>query len=93
MWTCAICKVEHSSLPLCFGAEAPWRALASEAEFDERVELTKDQCVVDGQHFFIRGHASSFTLSRTTMTINRAICLDRTPNQWIADQPVPAAGI
>jgi hypothetical protein len=56
MWTCAICKAEHDTLPLCFGAEAPWRALVPEAEFDERVELTEDQCVVDGQHFFIRGH-------------------------------------
>ena len=56
MWTCAICKAQHSSLPLCFGADAPWRALAPEAEFDERVELTADQCVVDGEHFFVRGH-------------------------------------
>lgn len=56
MWTCVICKSEHSSLPLCFAAEAPWRALAAEAEFDDRVELTKDQCVVDGRHFLIRGH-------------------------------------
>ena len=56
MWTCAICGVEHSSLPLCFGAEAPWRAFAAESEFDERVELTKDQCVVDAEHFFVRGH-------------------------------------
>ena len=56
MWTCAICKTEHSSLPLCFGAEAPWRAFATEAEFEERVELTDDQCVIDEQHFFVRGH-------------------------------------
>jgi hypothetical protein len=56
MWTCAICKAQDSSLPLCFGAEAPWRALASEAEFDKRVELSADQCVVDGEHFFVRGH-------------------------------------
>jgi hypothetical protein len=55
MWTCAICKAQHSP-PLCFGADAPWRALAPEAEFDERVELTGDQCVVDGEHFFVRGH-------------------------------------
>jgi hypothetical protein len=56
MWTCALCKAQHSSLPLCFGADAPWRALAPEAEFDDRVELTADQCVVDEQHFFVRGH-------------------------------------
>jgi hypothetical protein len=56
MWKCAICAIEHDDLPLCFGAEAPWRTLVAEADFDDRVELTKDQCVVDGKYFFIRGH-------------------------------------
>lgn len=56
MWTCAICDAKHSSLPLCFGADPPWRAFVPEAEFDKRVELNKDQCVVDREHFFIRGH-------------------------------------
>lgn len=27
-----------------------------ESEFSERVDLTKDQCVVDEEHFFVRGH-------------------------------------
>jgi len=43
-------------MPLCFGAEAPWSALVPESEFDQRVELTDDQCVVDESHFFVRGH-------------------------------------
>ena len=43
-------------MPLCFGIEAPWRALVPEGEFAQRVELTPDQCVVDRQTFFIRGH-------------------------------------
>jgi len=43
-------------LPLCFGADAPWEALVPEAEFNDRVDLTADQCVVDGEHFFVRGH-------------------------------------
>ncbi|MGO9249589.1 MAG: DUF2199 domain-containing protein, partial [Solirubrobacteraceae bacterium] len=55
-WTCRTCGVEHTDVPLCFGIEAPWRALVPESEFDQRVDLTSDQCVVDGQHFFIRGH-------------------------------------
>jgi hypothetical protein len=55
-WKCHICEIEHEEVPLCFSIEAPWRALVPEAEFAQRVELTKDQCVVDGQHFFIRGH-------------------------------------
>ena len=55
-WKCNICGVEHDDRPLCFGAEAPWRALVPESEFSDRVELTQDQCVVDGKTFFIRGH-------------------------------------
>lgn len=56
MWTCATCGVEHASLPLCFGADAPWRTFVPQREFNGRVQLTADQCVVDGQYFFIRGH-------------------------------------
>jgi len=36
--------------------EAPWRAFVPDEEFERRVELTKSLCVVDGEHFFIRGH-------------------------------------
>lgn len=44
-------------MPTCFASEAPWRQLGvDECEFASRVELTKDQCVVDEKHFFIRGH-------------------------------------
>ena len=56
MWTCVRCRTEHSSLPLCFGAGAPWRQLVPESEFEKRVELNDDQCVVDETHFFVRGH-------------------------------------
>src|SRR5436190_1947869 len=55
-WKCRSCGVEHSDIPLCFGIEAPWRALVPEDEFERRVALTTDQCVVDELHFFIRGH-------------------------------------
>ena len=55
-WKCHTCGVEHDELPLCFGIEAPWRALVPEGEFAQRVELTPDQCVVDGKEFFVRGH-------------------------------------
>ena len=55
-WRCNTCGVEHTEIPLCFGIEAPWRALVPENEFAQRVELTSDQCVVDDQTFFIRGH-------------------------------------
>jgi hypothetical protein len=55
-WTCRACGVEHADIPRCFGIEAPWRALVPESEFARRVELTLDQCVVDEQTFFVRGH-------------------------------------
>ena len=55
-WKCHICGIEHDDLPDCFGIESPWPALVPEAEFEARVELTRDQCVVDGEHFFVRGH-------------------------------------
>lgn len=55
-WKCATCGIEHTDAPLCFGVDAPWRALVPENEFARRVELTADQCVVDEKEFFIRGH-------------------------------------
>ena len=55
-WNCSICGKEHGDLPTCFGMEAPWRDLVPEAEFQTRVELNVDQCIVDGKHFFVRGH-------------------------------------
>lgn len=55
-WKCGTCGVEHDDIPTCFGIEAPWRALVPETEFDQRVELSPDQCVVDRKTFFIRGH-------------------------------------
>ena len=55
-WKCEICGIEHQDIPSCFGVEAPWRGLVPDHEFDARVELTADQCVVDEKIFFIRGH-------------------------------------
>jgi hypothetical protein len=37
--------------------EVPWQLLrVAESEFKTRVDLTADQCVIDEEHFFIRGH-------------------------------------
>ena len=55
-WTCQTCGCEHADIPLCFGIEAPWRALVPESEFAQRVDITPDQCVVDEETFFVRGH-------------------------------------
>jgi len=55
-WTCPTCGAEDDDIPLCFGVEAPWRSLVPEDEFARRVDLMDDLCVIDEQHFFIRGH-------------------------------------
>jgi hypothetical protein len=57
-WKCELCGVEHEGVPTCFGIEAPWPALVAEDEFEKRVELSADQCVVDEKDFFIRGHVN-----------------------------------
>jgi hypothetical protein len=55
-WKCRVGGKKHDSVPNCFGIEAPWRAFVPDDEFDLRVKLSKDQCVIDEAHFFIRGH-------------------------------------
>jgi hypothetical protein len=55
-WKCPDCGKEHEDLPICFGIEAPWKALVPEEEFEKRVQLNRDVCVVDEEQFFIRGH-------------------------------------
>ncbi len=55
-WKCPVCGDVAADLPLCFGIEAPWRRLVPEREFEARVDLTADQCVVDQRSFFVRGH-------------------------------------
>lgn len=55
-WKCAVCGVEHEESPLCFASEAPWPMLVPENEFKQRVELSRDQCIVDRRTFFVRGH-------------------------------------
>jgi hypothetical protein len=40
-----------------YGAEAPWRLMGvAEDDFAQRVDLNADLCVVDGEHYFVRGH-------------------------------------
>lgn len=56
LWKCHTCGIEHDDLPDCFGLEAPWPALVPESEFDARVKMNRDQCIVDEEHFFVRGH-------------------------------------
>ena len=46
----------REQLPLCYSSAAPWKMMVSESEVDERVRMTEDTCIVDGEAFFIRGH-------------------------------------
>jgi hypothetical protein len=53
---CHACGEYHAELPMEFGADAP--ASYSQIPEDERelrCDLTPDLCVIDDQHFFIRG--------------------------------------
>jgi len=41
---------------MSFGAEVPhWYDAVAPEERERRIELTSDQCVIDEEHFFIRG--------------------------------------
>jgi hypothetical protein len=55
-WKCHTCGIEHDDLPTCFGALAPCHEMVPADEFASRVILSEDQCVVDEEYFFIRGH-------------------------------------
>ena len=52
---CSRCNEWHEGMP-SFGADAPlYYYDIPEAERAERCELTSDTCIVDGEHFFVRG--------------------------------------
>ena len=53
---CSGCGRYHPELPLCLGSLAPalWFSLPEE-ERSTRALLSSDQCIIDGQHFFILG--------------------------------------
>jgi hypothetical protein len=55
-FTCATCGQFHDQLPLCFGPSAPaaWFSLP-ETERDARADLSSDQCIIDGEKFFVLG--------------------------------------
>ena len=55
-WRCGTCGDVHEELPLSYGPDAPeaWLAIPDDERAD-RGELSTDQCVIDGEHFFLRG--------------------------------------
>ncbi|BBB26339.1 conserved hypothetical protein [Amphritea japonica ATCC BAA-1530] len=41
---------------MCFGSGSPATLMVAPEELSVRVEENSDQCIVDGEHFFVRGH-------------------------------------
>ncbi|MDR6964748.1 DUF2199 domain-containing protein [Shewanella putrefaciens] len=56
MSKCKVCNCELGEVPMCFGGNSPALLMVPENEYDRRVEENADQCIVDGKHFFVRGH-------------------------------------
>ncbi|OON70958.1 DUF2199 domain-containing protein [Hymenobacter sp. CRA2] len=55
-FTCSTCGEYHEELPMCFGADFPdYYFSVPPQEREKRIEYSKDWCVVDEDHFFIRG--------------------------------------
>lgn len=55
-WKCNLCDEWHADLPFAYGPNFPDLYFdVPEGERDERVEVDKDFCVIDGKHYFVRG--------------------------------------
>jgi len=53
---CRICGERHDVLPLSYSVKAPLAVTAIPLdEFEKRVVITPDQCVIDGRDFYLRG--------------------------------------
>jgi hypothetical protein len=53
-YTCGRCGEWHDELPFAYAAEAPayW---TEDLQSDPQSELGEEQCVIGGEHFFVRG--------------------------------------
>ena len=55
-YTCSCCGKYHEELPMSYGNPAPvYYDEASLEEREDRFELDEDICIMDNEHFFIRG--------------------------------------
>ncbi|MBW8870576.1 MAG: DUF2199 domain-containing protein [Acidobacteriales bacterium] len=55
-WVCATCGETHDDIPLSVAAEFPDPVAAlSREDFENRVVAGSDQCLLDGEMFFLRG--------------------------------------
>ena len=54
-YTCSCCGEVHGDLPDLSYDRPSYASDVPDDEFDERVKLNEDLCVVDDEHYFIRG--------------------------------------
>lgn len=55
-YTCSCCGEYHDELPTSYGTVAPaYFEFSPPEEQEKRFELSEDLCVMDNEHFFIRG--------------------------------------
>ncbi len=55
-FSCGVCGEWHDSLPLKYSVKAPQAVTSIPLdEFEKRVVITRDQCVIDGRDFYLRG--------------------------------------
>src|SRR5262247_3291545 len=55
-YSCKTCGKWHDELPMSFGADAPyWYETMTPRERSKRAVLSSDQCIIDNQHYFVRG--------------------------------------
>jgi len=53
---CGVCGERHEVLPLSYSVKAPNAVTAVPLEdLEKRVVITRDQCVIDGRDFYLRG--------------------------------------
>ncbi|RAV21223.1 DUF2199 domain-containing protein [Paenibacillus contaminans] len=56
-YLCSCCGKRHPDLPRSYGCDAPYLWFQAKPEEREaRFRLDSDLCVMDGEHFFIRGN-------------------------------------
>ena len=56
MTKCNVCNCDLGEVPMCFGSNSPALSMVPEEEHETRVKQNADQCIVDEEHFFVRGH-------------------------------------
>lgn len=88
-YQCGICAVEHEHRPTCFVAALPVALSGlTDRELEQRVERSADQCILDGQHFFVLGnldvpirHSSEFIRWTVWSSLSKAH-FDRSSELW-----------